>query len=182
MPDNIRNTDDKNAGFTEEDLEKLKENKKPSDTLKRGVGSGSDMNLLFAALVNAAGYEARVVLLPDRGRRFLIATCIVPGALHPTSIAVRSGETWKFFDLGPKYVTPPMLRWQEEGVDGMIADSSPEVVQDADVTTRQIERETHRNVDSHENGTLEGDVTIEYTGHSAVERKKLKRRRFTSSA
>ncbi|HEU4871415.1 MAG TPA: DUF3857 domain-containing protein, partial [Pyrinomonadaceae bacterium] len=52
---NIRNTDDKNAGFTEEDLEKLKENKKPSDTLKRGVGSGSDLNLLFAALVNAAG-------------------------------------------------------------------------------------------------------------------------------
>jgi hypothetical protein len=123
---NIRNTDDKNAGFTDEDLERLKENKKPSDTLKRGVGSGSDMNLLFAALVNAAGYEARAVLLPDRSRRFFDRNVIVPGALRPASIAVRAGETWKFFDLGSLYVTPPMLPWQEEGVEGVIADSTPE--------------------------------------------------------
>src|ERR1051325_2743420 len=54
--DNIKNTDDKSAGFTDEELEKMKENKKPSTTLKRGVGSGGDLNLLFAALVNAAGY------------------------------------------------------------------------------------------------------------------------------
>src|ERR1041384_4257118 len=30
----IKNTDDKNAGFSDEELEKLKENKKPSDTLR----------------------------------------------------------------------------------------------------------------------------------------------------
>jgi hypothetical protein len=52
---NIKNTDDKDTGFTDEQLEKIKENKKPSDTLKRGVGSGGDINLLFAALTNAAG-------------------------------------------------------------------------------------------------------------------------------
>src|ERR1051326_8097780 len=66
---NIKNTSDESLGLTEDDIEKLKENKKPSDTLKRGVGPGFDINLLFAALVNAAGFEARVALLPDRGGR-----------------------------------------------------------------------------------------------------------------
>ena len=170
---NIRNTDDKNAGFTDEDLEKLKENKKPSDTLKRGVGSGSDMNLLFAALVNAAGYEARAVLLPDRGRRFFDRNVIVPGALKPASIAVRSGETWKFFDLGSKYVTPPMLPWQEEGVDGLIADSTPEWLRTPMSPPDKSKEKRTATFTLDENGTLEGDVTIEYTGHLAVERKKL---------
>jgi len=170
---NIRNTDDKNAGFTDEDLEKLKENKKPSDTLKRGVGSGSDMNLLFAALVNAAGYEAHVVLLPDRGRRFFDRNVIVPGALKPTSIAVRSGETWKFFDLGSIYVTPPMLPWQEEGVDGVIADSTPEWLRTPMSPPDKSKEKRTATFTLDENGTLEGDVSIEYTGHLAVERKKL---------
>jgi uncharacterized protein DUF3857 len=34
----IKNTSDKNLGFTEDDIEKLKENKKPSDTLNRTRG------------------------------------------------------------------------------------------------------------------------------------------------
>jgi hypothetical protein len=170
---NIRNIDDKNAGFTEEDLEKLKENKKPSDTLKRGVGSGSDMNLLFAALVNALGYEARAVLLPDREQRFFDRNVIVPRALRASAIAVRSGETWKFFDLGSKYVTPPMLPWQEEGVDGLLADSKPEWLRTPMSPPDKSKEKRTATFTLDENGTLEGDVSIEYTGHLGVERKKL---------
>jgi len=170
---NIKNTDDKNAGFSDEELEKLKENKKPSDTLKRGVGSGSDLNLLFAALVNAAGLEAHVVLLPNRGRRFFDRNVMVPGALKPASIAVRSGERWKFFDLGSKYVTPPMMPWQEEGVDGLIADERSEWVKTPMSPPDKSKEKRTAKLTLDENGTLEGDVTIEYTGHLAVERKNL---------
>ena len=171
--EHIKNTDDKTAGFTDEQLEKLKDNKKPSDTLKRGVGSGVDINLLFAALANAAGFEARVALLPDRGRRFFDRNLIIPGSLRPAGIAVRSGFSWKLFDPGFKYITAGMLRWQEEGVDCLIADeratwittpmSPPEKSKEKRVATLTLD----------ENGTLEGDVTIEYTGHLAVERKLL---------
>lgn len=169
--DNIKNTDDKNAGFTEEQLEKLKDNKKPSDTLKRGVGSGGDINLLFAALVNATGYEARVALLPDRGRRFFERNVYIPGALRPSSIVVRSGETWKFFDLSQKYVTPPMMRWQEEGVDGILADSTTEWFKTPMSSHDKSKEKRVATLTLDENGTLEGDVTVEYTGHLAVERK-----------
>src|SRR5829696_6677930 len=75
----IKNTSDANSGFTDDQIEKLKDNKKPSDTLKRGVGSAIDVNLLFAALVNAAGFEAHIALLPDRGQRLFDRTVVIPG-------------------------------------------------------------------------------------------------------
>ena len=169
---NIKNTDDKDA-FTEEELEKLKDNKKPADTLKRGVGSSGDINLLFAALVNAAGFEAHIALLPDRGRRFFDRNVVIPGALRPAAIAVRSGETWKLYDPSFKYITPGMLRWQEEGVDGLVAGSRPEWIKTPMSPPDKSKEKRVANLTLSEDGTLEGDVTIEYTGHLAIERKLL---------
>jgi hypothetical protein len=169
--ENIKNTDDKSAGFSEDDLEKLKENKKPSDTLKRGVGPGIDVNLLFAALANAAGLETRMALLPDRGRRLFNRNVVIPGALRPVTVAVKFGETWKFFDPGLKYITPGMLRWQEEGVDALIADDRPTWVRTPMSPPEKSKEKRVANLTLDENGVLEGDVTIEYTGHLAVERK-----------
>ena len=170
---NIKNTQDENSGFTEDQIEKLKENKKPSDTLKRGVGPGIDINLLFAALANAAGLEARVALLPDRGQRLFERDVHIPGALRPSNIAVRSGTSWKFFDPGLQYITPGMLRWQEEGVDALIADERPIWTRTPLSPPEKSKEKRVAMLKLDENGTLEGDVTVEYTGHLAVERKRL---------
>ena len=171
--ENIKNTDDRTAGFTEEQIEKLKDNKRPSDTLKRGVGSGVDINLLFAALANAAGFEARVALLPDRGRRFFDRNVMIPGSLRPAAIAVRAGFSWKLYDPAFKYITAGMLRWQEEGVDSLIAaDRTTWITTPMSPPEKSKEKRT-ATLTLDENGTLEGDVTIEYTGHLAVERKLL---------
>lgn len=170
---NIKNPNETISGFTREEIEKLKENKKPADTLKRGVGPGIDINLLFAALANAAGFEARVALSPDRGKNFFSRSVVIPGALRPANIAVRVGTTWKFFDPGFHYVTPGMLRWQEEGVEALIADDSPTWVT-TPMSPPEKSRETRAaTLRLDENGTLEGDVSIEYTGHLAVEKKAL---------
>jgi hypothetical protein len=168
---NIKNTNEQSSGFTADEIEKLKENKKPADTLKRGVGPGIDINLLFAALANAAGFEARVALLPDRSKRFFNRNINIPGALQPSNIAVRFGTNWRFFDPGFHYVSLDMLRWQEEGVLALIVDetprwimtpiSPPEKSKSARVATLRLD----------EDGTLEGDVIVENTGHLAVDRK-----------
>ena len=170
---NIKNTQDKNSGFTEDEIEKLKENKKPSDTLKRGVGPGIDINLLFAALANAAGFEARVALLPDRGQRLFDRNVVIPGALRPSNIAIRFGNGWKFYDPGLQYITPGMLRWQEEGVDALIVDESPVWTKTPLSPPDKSREKRTATLRLDENGTLEGDVTVEYTGHLAVERKRL---------
>jgi hypothetical protein len=170
---NIKNTNEKSSGFTADEIEKLKENKKPADTLKRGVGPGIDINLLFAALANAAGFDARVALLPDRGQRFFDANVVIPGALRPSNIAVRVGAGWKFFNPAAPYITSGMLRWQEEGVAALIAEESPTWVM-TPVSRPEKSKETRvATFQLTEDGTLEGDVSIEYTGHLAVERKAL---------
>ena len=170
---NIKNTQYENSGFTDDEIEKLKENKKPSDTLKRGVGPGIDVNLLFAALANAAGLEARVALLPDRGQRLFDRNVVIPGALRPSNIAIRFGNTWKFYDPGLQYITPGMLRWQEEGVDALIVDESPVWTMTPLSPPDKSKEKRTATLRLDENGTLEGDVTVEYTGHLAVERKRL---------
>src|SRR5262245_9569474 len=66
----IRNVNDDASGLTPDQLKKMKENKSASDTFKRGYGTGADINFLFAAMAMAAGFEARYVVLSDRGRMF----------------------------------------------------------------------------------------------------------------
>lgn len=167
----IKNTSDSTSGFTAEDLEKMKENKKPADTLKRGVGPAIDIDLLFAALANAAGFDARVALLPDRSKTFFDRRVVIPGALRPSNIAVKVGEQWKFFDPGFHYVIPGMLRWQEEGVDALITGPTPVWARTPlSPPEKSVERRT-ANLRLDESGTIEGDVTVEYTGHLAVENK-----------
>jgi len=168
---NIKNTNDVNAGFSEDEIEKLKENKKPSDTLKRGVGPAIDINLLFAALAKAAGFDTRIALLPDRGKRLFNKNEVVPGSLRPSNIAVKVGEQWQFFDPGLPYISKGMLRWQEEGVDALLVAESPMWVK-TPLTPADKSKEKHvAELRLDENGTLEGDVTVEFTGHLAVERK-----------
>lgn len=170
---NIKNTYDKNSGFTSEELAKLKDNKKPADTLNRGVGTGIDINLLFAALANAAGLDSRVALLPDRGQRLFDRNVVIPDALRPTNIAVRIGATWRFFNPGFHYITPGMLRWQDEGVDALIADQTPAWVM-TPISLPEKSKETRiATLRLDENGTLEGDVSVQNTGHLAVNTKAL---------
>ena len=168
---NIKNTNDVNSGFSDDEIEKLKENKKPSDTLKRGVGPGIDINLLFAALAKAAGFETRVALLPDRGKLLFNKNEVIPGALRPSNIAVKMGEQWQFYDPGLPYLAKDMLRWQEEGVDALLVAESPVWVK-TPLSSADKSKEKHTaQLKLDENGTLEGDVTVEFTGHLAVERK-----------
>ena len=168
---NVKNTSDSTLGYTTEQIEKLKENKKPADTLKRGVGPAIDINLLFAALANAVGLEARITLLPDRSKRFFNRNLQIPGALSWSTIAVRFGEHWRFFDPGVRYVNPGMSRWQEEGVEALIVDKSPTWVMTA-ISLPEKSREMRvATLRLDEDGTLEGDVTIEYTGHLATVKK-----------
>src|SRR3712207_6563833 len=64
----IKNSSNDAAELTSAEREKLKANKSPSDTLKRGVGDGADM--LFAAMASAIGLDARVALTAARNKIF----------------------------------------------------------------------------------------------------------------
>ncbi|PYT59906.1 MAG: hypothetical protein DMG46_08545, partial [Acidobacteria bacterium] len=81
-----------------------KENKTPSDTLKRKAGTGWDIDFLFAALASAAGFDARYSVLSDRGRFFFNPRYPTPHMLVSYNIAVRLNDQWRFFDPAGRYL------------------------------------------------------------------------------
>ncbi|HZI88317.1 MAG TPA: DUF3857 domain-containing protein [Pyrinomonadaceae bacterium] len=168
----IKNVADDASGLTAEDRKKLKENKSPSDTLKRQTGDGADIDLLFAALASAAGYDARIVLAPDRGDLFFDKG--IPNAyfLEPSNIAVKIGDQWKFYNPGFNHLPVGMLRWQEEGTEALVTDPKQPVWTNIPLSPpeKSFVKRTAR-LKLSEDGTLEGDVEVTYSGHFAIDRK-----------
>ena len=168
----IKNTTNDASGITPDERAKLKENKSPSDTLKRGMGNGADVDLLFAALANAAGFDARIVLAPDRGDIFFDKALPNAYFIQPQNIAVNVSGTWKFYNPGYNYIPIGMLRWQEEGQDALISDPKNPVWVKTPMSApeKSLAKRTAK-LKLAEDGTLEGDVRLEFTGHQAIERK-----------
>ena len=168
----IKNTSDDASGLTAEERKKLKENKSPADTLKRQSGDAQDIDLLFAALATAAGYDARIVLAPDRGDLFFDKSIANAYFLEPSNIAVRIGDQWKFYNPGWNHIPVGMLRWQEEGTEALITDPKQPVWTNIPMSPpeRSLIKRTAK-LKLTEDGTLEGDVEINYSGHVAIDRK-----------
>ncbi|MEK7831677.1 MAG: DUF3857 and transglutaminase domain-containing protein, partial [Acidobacteriota bacterium] len=166
----IKNVNDDASGLTAEQLEKLKENKSPADTLKRGYGNGSDINYLFAAMATAAGFETRYVMIGDRSRKFFDLNFTDTYFLRAYNIAVKMGDKWNFFDPGSGYVPFGMLRWQEEGISALVTDpKEPQFIETPISKAEKSMKKRAAKLRLTEDGTLEGEVRVEYTGHFAVE-------------
>ena len=168
----IKNVYDDASGMTSEQRAKLKENKSPSDTLKRAMGTGYDIDMLFASLATAAGFEARVIHLADRGDTFFDKSFTDDYFIRTFDIAVRVGEEWRFYDPASTYVPFGMLRWQEEGQDALLSDpKEPAWVKTPLSSAEKSQEKRTAKLRLSEDGTLEGQIRIEYTGHLAVEKK-----------
>lgn len=168
----IRNISDDASGITPEERKKLKENKTPADTLKRGTGTAADVDLLFAALATAAGFDARIVLAPDRGELFFDKSIANAYFLEPSNIAVRVADNWRFYNPGYNYVPLGMLRWQEEGEQALVTDPKQPIWLNTPMSAPEKSRvKRTAKLTLAEDGTIEGDVVLEYTGQFAIERK-----------
>ncbi|HVG33061.1 MAG TPA: DUF3857 domain-containing protein [Pyrinomonadaceae bacterium] len=168
----IKNVSSDVSGLSADEIAKVKANKSPGDTLKRGVGDGEDVDLLFAALATAAGFDARPVLVSSRGDIFFDPNFANPYFLRPTDIAVKVGDQWRFYNPGYRYAPSGMLIWQEEGQDALVTDPKEPVWVKTPVTPAEkslIKRTAKLTLS--DDGTLEGDVEIQYTGQHAIERK-----------
>ena len=159
-------------GVTEQQRAKAKENNRPADTLKRGIGSGFDVNMLFAAMARAQGFDVRVARLGDRGdypfdRAFLNAYF-----LGTMDIAVKVGNQWRFYDAAAKWLPMGMLRWQEEGSDALVTDSKEPVFVQAPISDPEKSLRSRTGVfEVDEEGTIAGQVHLAFTGHAAAGRR-----------
>lgn len=168
----VKRYNDDALGLTPEQLKKIKENKSPADTLKRGIGDGRDIDLLFAALASAAGFEVRLACTSDREDILFMKDFPDDYFINPASVAVRVGDDWRLFNPGSTYVPFGMLRWQEEGQQTLIADEKEPAWISSPISapTKSLEKRIGK-LKLSEEGVLEGEVRIEYTGHVAADMK-----------
>ncbi|HEY1206046.1 MAG: DUF3857 and transglutaminase domain-containing protein [Bryobacteraceae bacterium] len=153
---------------TERQREKAKENNKPADTLKRGIGSGFDVNMLFAAMARAQGFETRVARLGDRTDRPFDRTFLNTFFLRTMDIAVKVGGHWRFYDAAAKWLPVGMLRWEEEGSDALVTDPDEPVFAHVPVSEPEKSLRSRTGVfQLDQEGTLEGEVRLVFTGHAA---------------
>jgi hypothetical protein len=166
----IRNLEDADAHVTPEEKAKLEEETSPAGILKRGFGDASDVNDLFAALATAAGFDVREAHLADRTDGFYRDAAAFPSEyfLKRRNLAVKIGEGWLFVNPGARRVPFGMLPWPEEGMSALVADPKAGTFMTTPISAadKSVARRTGR-FRLLEDGTLEGDVRVVYSGHLA---------------
>lgn len=159
--------------LSEEESDKLKI-KDAGDVLKKGLGTASLIDLLFASLAKAAGFRPYLLFSPDRSEQFFTPEKYAnPAFLHPAGIGLKIGHDWKFFNPGAPYLPFGKLVWFEEDTTALLSDFTGYAWQKIPLTTADeslAERKGKFTLD--EEGTLSGAVEIKYSGHQAVNRRR----------
>jgi hypothetical protein len=162
------------SNVTEEDWKKVNNAKNSIDTLRLKMGSPGDIDVLFGAMARAAGFEARLALSGDRSEMFFDPT--VPNyrlMLNSSSIAIKMGDKWQFYSPASYYAPFGMLNWSEEAQTTLITDGKEPIWAKTPLTSAENSKEKRTGkFKLLEDGTLEGEARLEFTGHRAIYHKR----------
>jgi len=160
------------TALTDEQRENIK-NKKATDALKRGMGDAADIDLLFAALARAAGFDVNIMLSGDRSDNFFnYEKDRGIRYIHRSGIAIRRGNEWKPFNPGTPFMPFGMTYWHDELISTMIAGGGGYnwIRLPLADHTKNLSRRTAK-LKLLEDGTLEGLIRVEHNGHQATMRR-----------
>jgi len=155
---------------TEQD--RLEENRNVEDILRRGYADDRHINILFAALVRAAGLKSWVVLTADRDSTFFSPARHQYSSLTETLVLVDVSGQERFYDPGTLYCPFGTVSWEKTGMQGLRLTKDGgrwlmvPIPTAADSETRRILR--LREVDG---SMLEGTLHLVLTGQEAISRR-----------
>ncbi|MGB8459752.1 MAG: DUF3857 domain-containing protein [Candidatus Acidiferrum sp.] len=159
---------------TEQEQKRVKE-KEPANVeeeWKRGYGYGDDITLLFLGLARAAGMDASAVKISTRDDHFFVKNLMKARDLRTYVVLVKLNGKELYFDPGTAFTPYGLLPWSETGTLGLKLDkeggtwvttSTPES------SASQIERKADLKLT--QEGSLEGKLTVTYTGLEALYRR-----------
>jgi len=156
----------------EKKQEGLKENSNVEDVWKNGEGSKRQINWLFLGMVRAAGIEASPVLISNRKYFFFRKERMDTRELTQTAVLVRVDGREKLLDPGAYHAPLGLLPWEETGVSALKLDGNggawfqTELGKSED---SQIQRKADLKLT--EDGTLEGQLTLIFTGQESYARR-----------
>jgi hypothetical protein len=159
--------------MTDDERKKIK-NKNANDVLKRKMGDSADIDIFFASLAQAAGLDSQIVFSGDRNEFFFNPERNGHASfVHPACIAVNVDGKWRYFNPGTPYLPYGELVWNEEDTFGILIGNEKFSWQKTPITNyeKSQARRTGK-LSLLEDGTLEGNIKVEYTGHQAISRRR----------
>lgn len=147
--------------------------RKASDILKSGIGDSAELNTLFAAMASSVGLDVRPALVGDREDVLFAPTLADQYFLRHLGIGVNLGGNWKLYDVSARNLPANMLPWTAEGMKALLIDpANPSFVDAPSAPPEASARVRKAKFTLSDDGSIEGDVDQEYSGHSASERRR----------
>ena len=170
----IRNTSyEVRKSEQEEKRAKEKEINNVEDIWKRGYGDGVQLTWLYLALVRAAGIEAYGVWASDRHNYFFNPKTMDASKLDANVVLLKLNGKDVYCDPGAAFAPFGLLPWHETNVMGLRMDKDGggwiQTSLPASSDSR-IERKAQLKLDE-STGSLEGKLTVTYTGLEALWRR-----------
>ncbi|MBZ5504236.1 MAG: DUF3857 and transglutaminase domain-containing protein [Acidobacteriia bacterium] len=147
--------------------EHLKRNVSPQETFHRGYGTSWEINVLFTALVRAAGFDATMLGVADRKERSFNKIVLWLGQLDASAVLVNAGGREMVLDPGTRFCPFGVLRWKNTATSALKFSKGGGFI-----TTPQPESSLlHRSaqVSLGTDGALTGEIAVDFKGQDALE-------------
>ena len=150
---------------------KRKKLKKASQILISGFGTAGEIDFLFASLARALDFETNLAFLSNRNRSFFNPNhdSVNPNSIAPGGIAIKLDGKWNYFNPGTPFLPFGKLVWYEESVYTMLVSEGWNFWTRTPLSTHEKSKGIRKSKFTlSEDGTLEGNVSVEYTGNWAI--------------
>ena len=157
----------------EEKRAKEKESSNVEDVWKRGYGTGMDLTWLYLGLARAAGLEAYGLWASDRRNYFFNPSAMEGRKLDANVVLLKIDGKDVYCDPGSKFAPFGLLPWSETSVPALKLDKDGGKWMQTflpESSASRIERKADLKLSS-DNGSLEGKLTVSFTGLEAMRRR-----------
>ena len=156
----------------EEKREKIKRAANVQDLLKKGYGWGDEITWLFLGLARAAGFEAYPCLVSSRSEYFFQRQRMNSAELNAKVVLVKVNGQELYFEPGAAFTPYGLLPWPESGVVGLkLTKDGGTWIQTTLPESESSHIERNAELKLLDDGSLEGQLTVTYTGLEALSRR-----------
>jgi hypothetical protein len=157
------------ADTEERKKQHIEENKNVEDVLKRGYGTGWDINLLFLALARAAGFDSALVWLAQRDRFRFHRELPDSDQLSAHVVWVKAGGKELFLDPATALAPYGFLPWEEADAGGVkVVANGVEFVHTPATLPSEAVIERVASAGLNGSGDLEGTLKVSFLGQEAI--------------
>jgi len=152
--------------------ESLKPNENALEVFTRDYGSRNEIAELFVALARSAGFQADVLRVSSRRDRVFDPKLLSENQLAAEIVRVKTDGADLYLDPGTRFCPFGLIAWTYTSVPALLLDKNGGsfVVAPTATADRNVIR---RNADAvlSGDGELRGEITIEYKGNEALQRR-----------